>query len=234
VKVVEEFDVHIAKCPAEMDTVDYMVRAVLHRAWDAGRSAKNGYHELDGKAVRNLYASDCRDDIESFDSVVGQVLPKIYAGPLLAKIPTELQAFLGDLCRQRYDLFQELVAALEDVRAVNHDKRKQLHHAYEAWKRSRRKSPNGKVPNPKKVPVFAIPAGVRRLPQDAEILSVLEDGCLQWTSPELVTLGRTRQVSWEVDEVYTDENGNDAFRPVLETISVPDDDRYSPIYVLAA
>jgi hypothetical protein len=157
-------------------------------------------------------------------------------GSLLSNLPPEVQEFLDVLCRQRHDLFEYLVAVLSDRTAVKkHDKRTQLQYAYDKWLTSRtRRSPDGKVPNLKKIPFFEVPPDVQPLPQDAEILALLDDAFLHWTTPKLANTTKTRKVRREVDELYTDADGTPASRAVTLTVTVPDRDRYSPICALVA
>jgi hypothetical protein len=228
--VIDRFDRIMAKCPTDRDPGAHVVGAALFYARDAARNKNNGYHECEKKAARPIYGPDEPEEAEAFESLLGQALPKVYTGDLFASLSPNIRDFAYALCRQRYDLFGDFVAALENVKNIDHNKRKQLRYAYDAWTHS----PKGRIPNPQKVSPIAVPDDVMRLPQDAEVLGLLEDGWMDWTSPELVANNKTRTVNWEVDWVQTDEDGNDMFLPVIESVELPDDHRYSPIYVLAA
>jgi hypothetical protein len=232
-RVLEQWDSIVAGCPADRDVVSHLIHAALFRARDAARSAKNGYHKQAGNSVRSVRQSD-REDTKSFDSLFGRAVPKVYAGPFLASLPPEVQEFLRELCRQRQDLFEGLILAFKDSRTVNHDKRKQLRYAYKAWLESRTKrSPEGKIPNPKKVEPATVPPHVQRLPPDAEILDILEEGFIHWSSPEMMQNKKKRVVYMEVDDVSrVDEYGQG--RPETIAFVVTETDTYSPAWALAA
>lgn len=174
------------------DPVLQVINQATRHALAVLRSIKSGYHRRKGNAVRHVRESDLENS-ELFESLFGSTRQKIrHDRSKLAGVKDDFDAFCNILYRQRQDLYEKVVQALTDARAVSSEEMKAIRTAYRTFQKT------SGVPKPGKAGVRSIPTRQFTIPSDAEILGALDDEAVMWTTPELAS--RTRVVTWEVED----------------------------------